>query len=214
MTTLFFLKSTSEIRDAITKVDPYGKLLNLFYYHVQQNTINSGGYKKDLENENMKDHIKLLIEEQIKIIDTSFKNNPDMESKAFELFSQGLLFDDKLDFNGLPRRPSGTKVHMMDSDLTGFVVWHAFIRAAIVLGLVATKDGLLQIDREIALGAAILASLVKEGRKPQQTDNPNLNEPLDDGIISQLKNYWMSQSFEDIDNKIIELEKVTITDHL
>jgi len=41
---------------------------------------------------------------------------------------------------------------MMDSDLTGFVVWHIFIRAAIVLELVKTKDRLLHIDREIALG--------------------------------------------------------------
>jgi len=125
-----------------------------------------------------------------------------------------LLFDDKLDSNGLPRRPSVTKAHMMDSDLTGFVVWHIFIRAAIVLELVKTKDRLLHIDREIALGVAILASLINEGKKPQQTDNPNLNKPLDDNIILQLKNYWMNQNFEDIDNKIIDLEKVTITKDL
>jgi len=103
---------------------------------------------------------------------------------------------------------------MMDSDLTGFVVWHIFIRAAIVLELVKTKDRLLHIDREIALGVAILASLINEGKKPQQTDNPNLNKPLDDNIILQLKNYWMNQNFEDVDNKIIDLEKVTITNHL
>jgi len=56
--------------------------------------------------------------------------------------------------------------------------------------------------------------LINEGKKPQQTDNPNLNKPLDDNIILQLKNYWMNQNFEDIDNKIIDLEKVTITKDL
>ena len=71
----------------------------------------------------------------------------------------------------------------------------------------------MHIDREIALGVAILASLIDEGKKTQQTDNPNLNKRLDDNIILQLKNYWMNQNF-DIDNKIIELEKVTITNHL
>ena len=103
---------------------------------------------------------------------------------------------------------------MMDSDLTGFVGWHKFITDAIVLELVKTKDRLLHIDREIALGVAILAFLIDEGKKTQQTDNPNLNKRLDDNIILQLKNYWMNQNFEDFDNKIIELEKVTITNHL
>jgi len=210
----FLFKSNAEIRGAIAKVDPYGKLLNLFYYHVQQNTINSGGYKNDIEKENIKESIKMLIEEQLKIMDESFKNNVELESKAFELFSQGLLFDNKLGSDGLPRRPSGTKIHKMDSDVTGFVAWHAFIRAAVVLQVLETTNRLLQIDREIALSASILASLIKEGRKPQQSDNPNLNKPLDNGIILQLKNYWMNQSFEDMDKKIIDLEKSTITDHL
>ena len=39
---VFLFKSTLKIRDAITKVDPYGKLLNLFYYHGQQKAINNG----------------------------------------------------------------------------------------------------------------------------------------------------------------------------
>ena len=55
---VFLFKSTFKIRDDITKVDPYDKLLNLFYYHVRQKAINTGGNKKDLENEN---HIEFCL---------------------------------------------------------------------------------------------------------------------------------------------------------
>ena len=111
----FLFKITPEIRNALNKIEPYGKLLNTFYYHQEHNTISSGGYKKDLEKESMKNEIKIIAEHQLRIIEESFQNNINIESKAFELFAQGLLFDDKLDSNGLPRRPRGTKIHMMDS---------------------------------------------------------------------------------------------------
>ncbi len=210
----FLFKATQEIRDALGKIKPYGHLLNTFYYHQQHNTISSGGYKKDLENEEMREDIKTIAEHQLRIIDESFQNNPDIETKAFELFGQGLLFDNKLDSNGLPRRPRGTKIHMMDSDITGFVAWHAFVRAAVVLEVTGTVDRWLKFDRQIALAAAILSSLFNEGKRPQQTDNPNQNQPLNESIILQLKNYWMSKSFEEIDDKITKLEEMSITTHL
>src|SRR5438309_1941297 len=57
---IFLFKSTFKIRDDITKVDPYGKLLNLFYYPAQQKAINTRGNKKDLENESHNHIIKIL----------------------------------------------------------------------------------------------------------------------------------------------------------
>lgn len=60
---------------------------------------------------------------------------------------------------------------MMDSELTGFVVWHAFIRAAVVLEVTGTVDRWLKFYRQIALAAAILSSLFKEEKRPQQTDD-------------------------------------------
>jgi hypothetical protein len=50
-----------------------------------------------------------------RIIDKHFKGNADTERNAYELFAQGLLLDSGLDDKGLPGRPEGDKVHMMDS---------------------------------------------------------------------------------------------------
>jgi len=206
-------KTNEGIKEALEKVKPYQQLVDLFYYHQSKNAINTN-YKIDLENAGVTDAVKLIAENQIKIFEDHFKGDNDLERSSFELFAQGLLFDNGLDQNGLPRRPAGAKIHMMDSDVTGFVVWHAFIRAVIVLGLAENTERWLQLDREIALSAAILSALIGEGNRPQQRSDPKLNQPLDNEIIQQLREYWMNRTFDQIDTQITELEKLTITEHI
>src|SRR5215208_7156433 len=115
----FFLFSSSpETRVAIRAVGPFGRLLDLFYYHQRTGTIESG-FKTELAN--VKDSIKILADNDRRIIDKHFKGNIDTERNAFELFAQGLLFDSGLDDKGLPRRPEGDRVHMMDSSIDGYI---------------------------------------------------------------------------------------------
>lgn len=209
----FLFKKSDSIDRALDRVKPYEQLVDLFYYHQSMGSLNTG-YRTDLEKVGITEEIKLLANSQIDLFDKYFQGDPTSERTAFELFSQGLLFDNEMDDNGLPRRRAGTKIHMMDSSVTGFVVWHAFIKAVMVLGFDPRTERWLQIDRYIALAAAILSALIKNGRAPQQTLEPNVNQPLDDQTIGQLRTYWLNQSFDDIDNKIPQLEKITITEHV
>jgi len=143
-----------------------------------------------------------------------FANDPDSERISFELFAQGLLFDTGLDSNGLPRRLAGTKVHMMDSQVTGFVAWYGFIRAIIVLDLGSSNnERWLRIGRNLALAAAILTTLIKLGRRPSQNDDP-LNQPLDEISINSLRNYWLNQNFDQIDNGIAKMEEIGLSEHI
>lgn len=172
------------------------------------------GYRTDLEKIGITEEIKLLANSQINLLDKYFQGDTPSERTAFELFGQGLLFDNEIDEKGLPRRGPGTKIHMMDSSVTGFLVWHAFIKAVMVLGFDQRTERWLQLDRYIILAAAILSALIKNGRSSQHTLEPNVNQPLDDQTIGQLRTYWLNQSVNDIDNKIPQLEKVTLTEHV
>jgi len=209
----FLFKKNDSIERALNKVRPYEQLVDLFYYHQSMGSLNSG-YRADLERIGITEEIKLLANSQIDLFDKHFQGDPTSERTAFELFGQGLLFDNEMDENGLPRRGPGTKIHMMDSSITGFVVWHAFIKAVMVLGIDPRTERWLQLDRYIVLAAAIVSALIKDGRAPQQTLEPNINQPLDDQTLGELRTYWLSQSVDDIDNKISHLEKVTITEHV
>lgn len=210
----FLFHANNEVRDAVIKIDPYGRLLTLFRHHQSMGTLNTN-FKIDLENLGIKDQIKMIAADILRIIDKYFNNNKDSERLCFELFAQGLLFDTGLDSNGLPRRPPGTWIHMMDSEVTGFVAWYGFIRAVISLGLRDTNiDSWLRISRNIALAAAILTTLTKQGRKPRQTNDPNLNQPLDENSLNSLRNFWLNQNLDQIDNEITNMEKIAITEHI
>lgn len=174
-------------------------------------TINTN-FKNDLSNLVLKGEIQLLADNMLRTLDKYFKSNPDFERIAFELFAQGSLFDSGLDSDGLPLRPPGAKIHMMDSEMTGFVAWYAFIRAIIVLGISMSNERWLDIARNIALAAAIHATLVKEGRKPHQSNFPDVNQPFDEDNLRHL-NYWLNQNFE-LDKKIPNVEKIVISEHI
>jgi hypothetical protein len=200
----FLFHAPMEIQSALQKVDPYGQLVELFRVHVQNNTLDTEFKSAIQEN---KEYLRLLSSNVIRIIDKFFDGKNDLQQKAFELFAQGLLFDNGVDDKGQPRRPSGDKIHMMDSNVLGYVVWHAFMRAVNLLDLDTDKDTWLQLDRHIGLGAAILSRLIKEGRGPQQSDDPNTNKPIEDEMISELRKTWLDLNYKDIDSKITQLEQ-------
>ncbi len=208
---LFLFHAPDGIRLALSQVDPYGRLLELFYYHRRKGTLNS---EFVTELQNIKDSFELLANNSRQIFEDFLEEDVKLEQLSFELFAQGLLFDDHLDSNGLPRRPFGEKIHMMDSGITGFVAWHAFVRAAGLLGLIGNKDRLLQTDRHIALASAILAELVKLGRPPVQSDDPSANKPLDPTLLDELRSSWLNLQSEEIDNRIVELEERSISRHV
>ncbi len=136
-----------------------------------------------------------------------FKGNIDTEQIGFELFAQGLLFDDKLDKNGEPRRRPGCKIHMMDDDMRGYLIWHAFARLVALLygdnNLVSARW--LQIDRHIGLAAGILAALIKSGKEPEQINDPTSNKPTDSAVVEDLRRHWLDLDFQQIDSKIVQL---------
>ncbi len=121
------------------------------------------------------------------MIDSFFKGDSDKEQYAFEAFGQGILYDD--------RRGPGQKLHKMDGDppepLVGYVRWHAFSRAAILLGEEATRW--LRMDRVIGLAWDIqLQSKIVE-------DNPN-NPGLSPDKIIQLRKMWLSKEIDELDD--------------
>ena len=112
------------------------------------------------------DSLSLLAGEQLKIIDRHFGDDGAAQQSAFEAFGQGVLFDD--------RRPAGDKVHKMDTGgpadpPTGYHNWHAFIRAAVLVG--GDPQRWLEIDRQVGLawGIQSVAKPVEDA-----TNNPPL----------------------------------------
>lgn len=206
----FLFNAPTEISNAIRVVDPYGRLLNLFFFYQGSHQIETG-FQTDLQN--IKTSIKTLADNIIRILEEFFEGNEMTEQNAFELFAQGLLFDNGLNANGLPRRPAGDKIHMMDSGLIGFIVWHAFVRAVVILGLADDQNRWVRLDRNISLAAAILAAEIKAGQEPVQSDDPLQNKPLDLNLITELRSLWLTLTPEQIDDKIVELQNRFISSH-
>jgi hypothetical protein len=206
-------KASSEIRNAISTLDPYGNLLTRFLYHHGKGTIETD-FK--IEFENIKGSIKLLADNQSRIMEEQLKGNAELQQNAFELFAQGLLFDNDLDENGTPRRPDGEKVHMMDSSILGYVVWHAFIRLLVLLyddSSNSYSKKWLQTDRNVGLAAGILAALIDSGREPVQSGDPTWNKPIDPALLKQYRTNWLSLSFKELDDKIVQLQQNTVSEH-
>jgi hypothetical protein len=191
-------------------LEPYVKLKDSFLSHYRNKTIESG-FKKEFEG--IKESVKLLADNHLRIIDEYFGGSKEKEQTAFELFAQGLLFDYGLDKNGNPRRVPGNKVHTMDDDMRGYLIWHAFVRLVAVLlygdededETADPKKRWLQTDRHIGLAAGILAALIKAGKEPEQTSDPIYNKPIDPTILEELRADWTQRSFQEIDNKIVQL---------
>ena len=106
------------------------------------------------------------------------------------------------------------KIHMKDSSVTGFIVLHAFVKLELVLGLPQNVERSSQFGMEIPLSAAILSTLIKNDHAPQQTIKPGINQLLDERTIQQSIAHWLNQFVDDIDNRIVNLEKTTIAEHV
>ncbi len=140
------------------------------------------GFKKAFEP--LKEHIFYLAERQIDIIRNNFQNDTLLLQRAFEDFGQGILYN--------ANRP-GDSIHKMD-DLRGPPVgyhrWHAFIRAAVLLG--GDTNIWLHIDRCVGLAWAIQS-------EAQITQNSPDNPGLENARLEQLRSSWLQLNFDDLD---------------
>jgi hypothetical protein len=133
------------------------------------------------------DSLTLLADLQLRVLEEHFGGDTAREQQAFELFGQGVLFDE--------RRPAGDKVHKMDtggpaSPPAGYHNWHAFIRAAVLVG--ADADRWLGIDRLVGLAWA-----VQNAARPAD-DAPD-NPPLDEAKLRPLRDAWLKLDADGLD---------------
>lgn len=123
---------------------------------------------------------------QLGIMESHLEDAAGIQS-AFEDFGQGVLFDDR------PGRPIGRRIHMMDGTpdtWVGYHRWHAFARAAVLLG--ADADRWEHINRCTALAWAIQT----EADPP--VDNPN-NQGLAANVLQGLGDVWMGLPIDKVD---------------
>lgn len=138
--------------------------------------------------EQNRDSLLLLADEQLAIFDRHFNGDGDAERSAFEEFGQGVLFDD--------RRRAGDKVHKMDTGgpidpPTGYHNWHAFIRAAVLVG--ADEDRWLNMDRNVGLAWAIQSAA-------RPADDAQDNPPLADAHLQTLRDVWLTLDADGLDD--------------
>jgi hypothetical protein len=129
----------------------------------------------------------LLAESQLAIMDRHFGRDAAAEQVAFEEFGQGIHFN--------PRRPVTDKVHKMDRSQDGSTIgyhrWHAFIRAAVLVG--ADAQRWLGVDRLVGLAWAIQTVAMP---REDATDNPRLPEAR----LRVLREAWLPMSVEQLDS--------------
>jgi hypothetical protein len=143
------------------------------------------GFREEMEPK--RDSLLLLADEQLAILDRHFHGDAEAERSAFEEFGQGVHFDD--------RRPAGDKVHKMDTGgptdpPTGYHNWHAFTRAAVLVG--ADADRWLTMDRNVGLAWAIQSVARPADDAP---DNP----PLDEARLQSLRTAWLPLDADGLD---------------
>lgn|GEM_PF-1528433 len=126
-----------------------------------------------------RDGLLELASIQLEIIDKHLADD-DAIREAFELFGQGVLYDDR------SPRPPGRRIHMMDGTpdtWVGWQRWNAFMRAAALLGNQAERW--LHLNRCLGLAWAI------QTEADPENDNPN-NPGLPEARLSKLREVWMS----------------------
>lgn len=136
--------------------------------------------------EPLKEHVSYLADRQMDIIRNNFRQDTLLLQKAFEDFGQGILY------NPDPNRP-GDSIHKMDDfsgPPIGYHRWHAFIRAAVLLG--ADANIWLHIDRCVGMAWAIQS-------EAQITPNSPNNPGLENTRLEQLRSSWLQLSFDDLD---------------
>jgi hypothetical protein len=161
------------------------------------------------ENQYIRDSIRLISDNHLRILNKFFGNSVTLEQAAFEYFGQGSLFDGGVDQNGQPRRRLDNRIHMMDGSIGGYLMWHSFIRSVMILGFSGDSNRWLQLDRHIALAAEIdstvhpIQSEDPLGEDPRIKDpNANRIEPAD---LSRIRAFWLTKNVDEIDRELIQL---------
>jgi hypothetical protein len=125
--------------------------------------------------------LKVLMDAQLKIMDRYYRHDDRGLEQAFVDFAQGVLFD--------PRR-GDSSVHTMDgTPPAGYHIWHAYMRAAVLLGISPARWK--QIDRFNGL-AWHLQSIAKPSRT-------TVNAPLDRQVVQSVRRLWSQRGAEAVD---------------
>lgn len=176
----FFNPSFQQLGDGVRAAyDAIGSIPGLrtsWHQHRRAGTY-PDGFRQEMEPK--RDALLHLASQQLAIFDRHFSGDEAAEQTAFEEFGQGLNFDD--------RRPPHQKVHKMDPSSGdqppgGYHVWHAYIRAFVLLG--ADEQRWLGLDRKVALAWAIQNEARPANDRP---DNP----PLPPERLAALRQAWL-----------------------
>ena len=162
----------------------FSRVLKLWNHHRAAGTY-PAGFVTDLLP--LTASFARLAELQLQVLDNHFSENVPLEQSAFELFGQGVLYDDT--------RPVGDKVHLMDTGglsnpPIGYHRWHVFARTLMLFGSDVLRW--LQIDREIGLAWAIQSEL-----KP--IPDSRVNPPMAPSRLVSLRGIWLSMSADNLD---------------
>ena len=171
-------------------------------------------FKEELnkpELQQLRDSIRLVADNHLKILNKFFGNDAALEQSAFEYFGQGSIFDDGINSEGEPRRELARRMHMMDreNEPQGYGVWHSFIRSVMILGYGGDSNRWLQLDRHLALAAAIDSEVQPIQSEDPPGEDPRIKNPstnrIDPAKLSQLRAFWLTKNVEEIDNELIQL---------
>jgi hypothetical protein len=173
------------VREAYDAIGSIPGIRDTWHEHRRAGTY-PDGFRQDMQPK--RDGLLQLADQQLAIFDRHFSGDDAAEQAAFEEFGQGLNFDD--------RRPVGQKVHKMDPSGPGqppafYHVWHAFIRAFVLLG--ADAQRWLGLDRKLALAWVIQNEAQPKNDRP---DNP----PLPPERLETLRKAWLGLSVEELDD--------------
>jgi hypothetical protein len=160
------------------------RLRNSWHAHRAAGTY-PDGYRDELAPH--RDVLMRLADQQLRIIDAHFAGNGAAEQTAFEEFGQGVNFDD--------RRPTGDKVHKMDTGgpdrpPQAYHAWHAFIRAVVLLG--ADEERWLGINRNLGMAWAIQ-------NEARPADDAPANPPLPQPRLAALREAWLKLDVDQLD---------------
>jgi hypothetical protein len=98
-------------------------------------------FKGDVES------FRKIGDKQLELLNKHFKDDKIMEVNAFCSFAQGILFDDLPRPPNMRQRQGVESIHIMNSDIPGYVIWHAFIMALVLIDDTANKQRWLEIDK-------------------------------------------------------------------
>jgi hypothetical protein len=195
---MFTYAMPDDVKEAMDVVEPYGRLFSKYQEYRNQNDYPEG-FKTEFQGD--VESFTRLGDRQLELLHKHFKEDKTLEKNAFTTFAQGTLFDDLPRPPNLPKREGFESIHMMNSDTLGYVMWHAFIMALVLIDDKANKERWLEIDKYLVLAASIFEKLTELGSRPVRATEPGKNKPLDESHLKELENHWLQSniSFEQID---------------